>query len=117
MPIFVDLKEKTIEFFKTWYDENGYLWTYDNQDIYYIGNKIVETLSVIGFKEESIKLKSIILYRNNLGFVNHKDYSLSQLNSWYKKMESFIDEKIVEKYSTQLLAINDYASSCLLYTS
>ena len=26
-------------------------------------------------------------------------------------MESFIDEKIVEKYSTQLLAINDYASS------
>ena len=111
MPIFVDLKEKTIEFFKTWYDENGYLWTYDNQDIYYIGNKIVETLSVIGFKEESIKLKSIILYRNNLGFVNHKDYSLSQLNSWYKKMESFIDEKIVEKYSTQLLAINDYASS------
>ena len=110
-PVYYFYKQKGLQFLQKWYLDEGYLWTYENNTFEFEGNLIVESLIKLGFDNEASKLALLLNYRKNIGFVGHKDYSLSTLYRWIKPFEHMSNECFIREYGAKLLSINDYASS------
>ncbi len=109
IPLMLDEKDLCVKYMNRWISSNGYLWHLDNNDLYNVGTKIVEVLNEIGCNDAGLKLKSKLEYKKNIGFVNHKDYSLSILYDWMSKIQSDKYSDFIKKYACIILSINDYA--------
>lgn len=103
-----DAKEIYLNIVEYWCGTQGILWGQPYEDVEYHGKDVVRMLNKFGLVFEAKKIEKIILFKL-IGYVNHKDYSLSGLLDCYNQLPLSKEKLLID--GMKLLTISDKAYS------